>query len=218
MPPSTAAACYDGSHRWFHIFPLLCATLSACSLVQSTPVAIHFFSNKATREFHQAAMGWRLWDPGGTPSAWLTTVRLTWDPLKPTRPMPRRLWDPGVRVDVNTTTRATRASMAFQFLISGSSDHDGATASVDSLLTTTTMAARNESMAWHPGIWSACRNTRMLRLTRHRHSISADRPKTHDVASVGLLFCEAPTSATVQSIFHYSHPVLSRPTVPNIDT
>jgi len=79
-------------------------------------------------------------------------------------------------------------------------------------------AARNESMAWHPGIRSACRNTRMLRLTRYRHSISADRPKTHDVASVGLLFCEAPTSATVQSIFHYSHPVLSRPTVPNIDT
>jgi len=59
---------------------------------------------------------------------------------------------------------------------------------------------------------------RMLRLTRHRHSILADQPKTHDVASVGLLFCEAPASATVQSIFHCSHPVLSRPTVPNIDT
>ena len=75
---------------------------------------------------------------------------------------------------------------------------------------------------WDPGIalmttvLTACRVN--VNLVSNPGRVSADRPKTHDVASVGLLFCEAPTSATVQSIFHYSHPVLSRPTVPNIDT
>jgi len=103
------------------------------------------------------------------------------DTMEP--PLSRRLWDPGVR----------STSCCFNV--------------VDTM--TTTMAARNESMAWHPPASTLLSSSSVIRLMAHlviRHGRSkrlVDRSSPWGYASI-------------QSLFQCSHPVLSRPTVPNM--
>jgi len=140
-----------------------------------------------------------------------------------TLPLSRRLWDPGIRSTSNMTmaiaSRRSTSSNIDRLLWDRSMllhDADNATTLLAAcrvmmaryfVLTMMPVTVTMQSLAlrlrrqWDPGV---------------DHSCYFDLPTSH--SNVVVVTMVRITSVGWQSLFHYSHPVLSRPTVPNIDS
>jgi len=131
----------------------------------------------------------------------------------------RRLWDPGIRLNVNTMTTTMEAcneSNPVDRIDRPPIDLTPAsTMSTDFLLLSAWLLLSTMLMSPIDND-----NRTSVTVACHRDGAASFYRSVPTVTMASAMSTVATAYASVgwQSLFHYSHPVLSRPTVPNIDT